>query len=263
MLLTTHPRFSDLSPMQYSAALSWLGKSGLLESLESNEYSLEPADQILSAILEIDGPSWVKDADILVQSSEELPIDILKAGRSLGLDADHIYEQLVRSWGKVDVAERERFGAAGEFALVELLRGITGARIDHVSQRSDGFGYDVAFVQGDYSAHLEVKSTGRKERFVAYISRNEYRVMQRDPCWVMVTVRLSEDLKVTDVGSVSKDWIASHIPCDSSKLGHWETCRLEIPADAIKSSVAELGAAAAGLLPLWRHRGDRANEQSE
>ena len=56
-----------------------------------------------------------------------------------------VYEQLVSSWGKVDTAARERVGAAGEAALVALLRERTDGRVDHVSTWSDGFGYDIAF----------------------------------------------------------------------------------------------------------------------
>ena len=80
------------------------------------------ASQVLSAIFEKAAPPWVQDADELVQSPDELPSDIVSAGEALGLDADAVFEQLVSSWGKVDTAARERVGAAGEAALVALLR---------------------------------------------------------------------------------------------------------------------------------------------
>ena len=77
------------------------------------------------------------------------PTDIVSAGEALGLDPIAVYEQLVSSWGKVDTAARERVGAAGEAALVDLLREKPDGRVDHVSTWSDGFGYDIAFSTDD------------------------------------------------------------------------------------------------------------------
>ena len=176
-LLTTHTDYSDLTPTQYATALSWIRDMGLLATVGS---TLPAANRVLSAIFESAAPTWVRDADELVRSPDELPSDIVSAGRALEVNADAVFEQLVSSWGKVDTAARERVGAAGEAALVALLSGASSGRVDHVSTWSDGFGYDIAFAGGDNQAHLEVKSTTRAGRFTAYLSRHEHSVMLRD-----------------------------------------------------------------------------------
>ncbi|MBB3662609.1 hypothetical protein FB384_001513 [Prauserella sediminis] len=167
------------------------------------------------------------------------------------MDPDAVFGQLVSSWGKVDTAARERVGAAGEEALVNLLRDISGSRVDHVSTWSDGFGYDIAFSRGLVNAHLEVKSTTRRGRFTAYLSRHEYNVMLRDPRWTLVTVRLSDDLTIDGVGTVPNDWIIGSTPCDSSPAGSWASCKLEVPANVIGDGMRSLDDEVARRLPPW------------
>lgn len=247
-LLTTHSQFSDLSPNQYATALSWLRSKDLLEGSASQT---SVAERILSAILESSAPTWVQDADQLVTSPDELPLDIVAAGTTLGIDANGVYEQVVRSWGKVDTAYRERVGAAGEEALVAILEEVTWGKVDHVSTLSDGFGYDIAFSDRGISAHLEVKSTTRTGRFTAYLSRHECSVMLRDDRWLMVAVRLDAKLAIAGVGSVPKHWIASNVPRDCGPYGSWASCKLEIPSEVIRHQVLELGANIADRLPAW------------
>lgn len=247
-LLATHTQYSDLTPTQYATALTWARDLGLLASAGS---PVPAANQVLSAIFEKAAPPWVQDADELVQAPDELPSDIVSAGAALGLNANGVYEQLVSSRGKVDSAARERVGAAGEDALVSLLRDRTDGRVDHVSTWSDGFGYDIAFTQGSVAAHLEVKSTTRAGRFTAYLSRHEYRVMLRDDRWVLVTVRLSADLEITGVGSVPSEWIAASVPRDTGTSGSWASCKLEIPTEVIGGGIPQLGKYVTGQLPRW------------
>jgi len=237
-LLTTHTSYSDLTPTQYATALTWLREHGLLTHVGP---SVPAANRVLSAIFEQAAPPWVRDADELVQTPDELPSDIVSAGARLGLDRNGVYEQLVTSWGKVDTADRERVGAAGEAALVALLEDRTDGRVDHVSTWSDGFGYDIAFAQGPVTAHLEVKSTTRLGRFTAYLSRHEYSVMLRDDQWVLVTVRLTAELEIGAVGSVPSEWIAANVPRETGPFGSWASCRLEIPPDVISAGIPQLG----------------------
>lgn len=248
-LLTIHTQYSDLTPTQYTTALTWLRDLGMLEHVGSHA---PPANLLLSAIFEKAAPAWVQDADELVRSPDELPADIISAGHVLGLETNAVYEQLVCSWGKVDTAARERVGAAGEAALVSLLRDDSYGRVDHVSTWSDGFGYDIAFSQGRLSAHLEVKSTTRLGRFTAYLSRHEYNVMLRDEAWVLVTVRLKEDLEMAGVGSVPSEWIAANVPRDGGPSGSWASCKLEIPGTVISDGIPQLGEDAGVRLPRWR-----------
>ncbi|YAL83304.1 DUF3883 domain-containing protein [Dermacoccaceae bacterium W4C1] len=250
-LLTTHRQYSDLSPTQYSTALSWLRDMGLLGFPGSGA---PPASRIFGAIFENAAPPWFQDADELVRSPDDLPADIVSAGEAMGVGAGEVYEQLVSSWGKVDTALREQVGAAGEVALVQMLRDGTDGRVDHVSTWSDGFGYDIAFSQGRVAAHIEVKSTTRAGRFTAYLSRHECEVMLRDSKWVLVAVRLTSSLEVVGVGSVPREWIAANVPRDSTPSVSWASCKVEVPSAVIEDGVLQLGADAAGALPPWSGR---------
>jgi len=247
-LLTTHEQYSELTPTQYATALTLLQDLALLEHGGSQ---VPPATRVLSAIFERAAPPWVRDADQLVRSPEELPSDIVSAGAALGLDADEVFGQVISSWGKVDTAAREQVGAAGEGALVALLEECPGARVDHVAAWSDGFGYDIAFAHGAVTAHLEVKSTTRSGRFTAYLSRHEYGVMVRDSRWLLVTVRLTPEMDVAGVGHVPRGWIDANVPGDASPFGSWEAVKLEVPAGVIVSGVPQLGDDAAARLPTW------------
>lgn len=237
-LLTTHPSYSDLSPTQYATALTWLRERQLLAHAES---AIPSANRLLGAIFEREAPPWVQDADELVRTPDELPSDIVSAGATLGLNPTGVFQQLVASWRKVDAAARERVGAAGEAALVELLTHVTGGRVDHVSTWSDGFGYDIAYASATTAAHLEVKATTRRGRFTAYLSRHEYNVMLRDSLWVLVAVRLTAGLEVGSVGSVPSQWVAENVPKDVGLAGSWASCKLEIPADVICNGIPQLG----------------------
>jgi len=248
-LLTNHAKYSDLSPTQYATALTWLRDVGILADGGS---PLSPAERVLAAIFENTTPAWVPDADQLVQSPDELPIDIVAVGDSLGLDQESVYRQLVSTWGKVDTAARERVGAAGEAALVALIKGLPGVAVDHVAVRSDGFGYDVALaVHGGPELHLEVKSTSRTNRFTAYLSRYEFEISMRDDAWVMVAVRLDAELELDGLGSVSKDWIVANIPRDVGRSGSWSTAKLEIPHDVIDGGLPQLPSELGNQLPGW------------
>ena len=247
-LLHTHPRYSDLTPTQYATALSWLQDTGLTDAPHPE---VPAAARILQAIFEKSAPPWVQDADVLVRGPEELPADIVSCGATLGLEPAMVFGQLVASWGKIDTAARGATGTAGEVALVEQLSGICDARVEHVAAWSDGFGYDVEYDHPLSVGHLEVKSTTRRGRFTAYLSRHEYEVMLRDPYWHLVTVRLNEDHEITAVGSVSRDWIADKVPVDPGPHGRWAAVRLDFPSTAIQSGIPALGPPAQTALPPW------------
>lgn len=247
-LLTTHGQYSDVSPGQYGAALSWLRELELLGAVGS---PVPPANLILGAIFEKTAPTWVQDSDGLIRAPDELPSDIVSAGDALGLDANGVYAQLVDSWGKVDTAMREKVGAAGETALVSMLRECTDGRIDHVSTWSDGFGYDISFSRGDVNAHLEVKSTTRIGRFTAYLSRHESDVMLRDRNWALVAVRLNDVLAITGVGHVPREWIHANLSRDVGPYGAWTSCKLEVPLEVIEDGVPHLGKSVVDRLPPW------------
>ena len=247
-LFTNHPGYADLTPTQYATALTWLDDVGLLEGGGAD---LPPARRVLAAIFEKAPPAWVRDADELVRSPDELPSDIVSAGDSLGLDAEAVYQQLVGSWRKVDTTARAAIGAAGEAALVRLLEAAPGVRVEHVAAWSDGFGYDIAVWHEQSSAHLEVKSSNRSGRFTAYLSRHEYSVMCRDERWVLTVVRLGEDMCIAGVGSVPRSWVAANVPADAGPYGSWAAVKLDIPPHIVVDGIPQLSDVVSATLPRW------------
>ncbi|WP_351232848.1 DUF3883 domain-containing protein [Streptomyces sp. NPDC002133] len=227
-LFTTHSDYSDISPNQYEAAYTWLQTTGLLDDLRS---SVPGPRRVFDAAIAHSGAPWLPDADLLVRGPDELPDDVLRAASSLGLNEGDAFGQLGAVWGKVDARERERIGAAGELALVELLETSTTARVEHVAAWSDGFGYDIAVHSARHPGHIEAKSTTRRGRLTVFLSRNEYETMRRDPLWELVAIRLTADLKPEAIATVPKEWIADQAPTDQSRQGRWESCRLEVPPD--------------------------------
>ncbi|WP_181127360.1 DUF3883 domain-containing protein [Rathayibacter sp. AY1F9] len=246
--MTNHLAYSDLSPGQYSTALNWLNDAKVFEAAEPG---IPSANLILDAILEVDDPLWFRDFDILVRSPDELPTDFSSAGGALGLSELEVYQQVQRKWGKVDAAARAQIGAAGEEALVALLKDAPGCSVDHVSTWSDGFGYDIAFSRDKTTAHLEVKTTTRTGRFVAYLSRHESDVMRYDEHWYLILVRMTDQLALTGVGWVAREWIAANLPQDGTRYGTWASCKLDVPPEAIKDGFPVLGDDICLKAPPW------------
>lgn len=231
-LFTTHAEFSDITPTQYDTALGWLRAAGLLDGRAAGP----PAVQVFAAAVQ-DGAAWLRDADVLVRSADELPSDALDAAGALGLSADEAFAHVAAAWGKVDTAERKRVGDAGEQALVAALTAAAAASVDHVARWSDAFGYDIAVKAPGVTAHLEVKTTTRRGRLTAYISRNEYQTMQRDPAWRMVAVLLTPGLELASVATVPSEWIAAQVPTGCGPFGRWESCRLDIPSAVLHDGI--------------------------
>ncbi|UOE44960.1 protein NO VEIN domain-containing protein [Agromyces larvae] len=252
-LLTSHPAYDDLTPTQYATALAWMREVGLVNSLESDTPA---ALRILGALFEHGKLPWVRDADQLVSEPGELPTDVLGVAAALGLDGDAVYAQLVSSWGKVDTTARERVGAAGEAALVELLKSRTTGRVEQVSAWSDGYGYDIEVVRGGNADHLEVKSTTRQGRIAVYLSRHEFDVMRRDESWSLVLVRLNPELVVVGIGVVPNQWIIEHAPRDVDASASWATCKLEIPPEVVEDGIPRMREALTDPLPSWQQTPD-------
>lgn len=248
-LVTNHAAYNDLTPTQYATGLKWLQDVELVNGAESG---VPVPLRMLGAMFEHGDLAWVRDADQLVQGPDELPTDVLNMGTALGLDGNAVYGQLISSWGKVDAAARERVGAAGEAALVGMLRTRTNASVEQVSAWSDGFGYDIEVVLDGVTAHLEVKSTNRLGRVSVYLSRNEFEVMLRDESWSLVLVLLNSELTAIGTGFVPKQWIVEHAPRDVDMLGRWDSCKLEVPSEVIKDEVPRLRDILTDPLPPWR-----------
>jgi hypothetical protein len=249
-LFTTHPEYSDISPTQYDAAYRWLEEAGLLHDSDD---ALPVGQQIFRAVLLAGSAPWFPDADLHVREPAELPIDAVRAAAALGLSELEAYQEIHAVWGKVDAAERSRIGAAGEAALVRLLSSSTAAAIEHVAAHSDGYGYDIAVLAGRRSLHIEAKATTRRNRLTFFLSRREYEVMQYDPLWQLVVLRLTEELAINAVGSVASNWIEAQVPDDRGLHGRWESCRIDVPPEQVVDGIPRLAPLLAeGASPLLR-----------
>ncbi|MDJ0106330.1 DUF3883 domain-containing protein [Rhodococcus erythropolis] len=191
------------------------------------------AQYIFSAAIERSGAHWLHDADLLVRSPDEIPEDALTAADALGLQTEDAYREIQVVRGKVDTEERMRIGNGGELAMMKLLSESTDATIEHVAAKSDGYGYDIAVHSDRESIHLEIKSTTRRNRLTIHISRNEYETMRTDTDWQLIALRLNVNLTPLAISTVPTEWIESQVPCDRSRYGRWESCRLEISANIL------------------------------
>ncbi|MFD3803262.1 protein NO VEIN domain-containing protein [Streptomyces sp. NPDC058619] len=199
-----------------------------------------PEVRIYDAAIVDSGAAWLPDADVLIQSPDEIPEDALRAAEALGLEPNAAYARIGAAWGKVDIAARARVGAMGEEALLRILRGSTTAAVEHIAAWSDAHGYDIAVDGPACSAHLEVKSTTRRGRLTVFLSRNEYETMRRDPDWHMVAVQFGLTSEPIAVSTVPSAWIAAHVPADPGAFGRWAACRLDIPPDVPEPGIRAL-----------------------
>ncbi|MFE9538111.1 DUF3883 domain-containing protein [Streptomyces sp. NPDC006691] len=235
-LFTTHSDFSDITPTQYESAYTWLTNAGLLSDLNC---AVSASHRVFNCAI-TQAAGWFSDADVLVREPDEIPEDALRAAELLGLQVDEAFAHVRAAWGKVNTAERERVGTAGEVALVELLSAGVKARVEHVAAISDGYGYDISVRGRDLSVHIEVKSTVRRGRLTVYLSRNEFETMCRDSTWLLVAVRLTPALEPAAIVTVPRGWVAEHVPARRGIYGRWETCRLEVPPEISIPGIPDL-----------------------
>ncbi|MGC5411634.1 protein NO VEIN domain-containing protein, partial [Streptomyces sp. DT225] len=84
-------------------------------------------------------------------------------------------------WSRAGEQARRAVGAAGEQALLRLLRDGGVPHVRHVAAESDAYGYDIqAARSASERAHIEVKSTTDPTRLVIHLTRHEYEVMATD-----------------------------------------------------------------------------------
>lgn len=248
----TSAQYQDLTPTQYETALAWLEARGLLEK------PLLASAHARVAVFEhlVGEAGWFANADLLVREPDELPLDAAFAADELGLNPVAAAQVIRTHWGRVDTARREEVGAAGERALLSLLRGslVPSATVEHVAAVSDGLGYDIAVGARDFECHIEVKSTTRKASGSFYLSRNEFEVCRFDGLWVLVFVQLSTSLQLEQVETVSAHWLREAAPADTSLAVRWESARFEAPREAREAGIGRLGDLLAVDSPLGASR---------
>ncbi|MEU3185860.1 DUF3883 domain-containing protein [Streptomyces sp. NPDC006923] len=198
-LFTHHPRYADLTPAQYSEGLEWLRRTGMVTP------SGRPAVDITGSELG-DGTAALAVPRIL--------------------------------WSQAAEEVKARIGAAGERAVLDLLRSSGALMVRHVASISDAFGYDVeAVLATAKSMHVEVKSTTDPTRLLVHLTRHEYEVMRTDPEWAMVAVLVGCDECALSVADVCREWLLSAVPEDRSRNGRWESARLVVPPHALTAGL--------------------------
>jgi hypothetical protein len=236
-LFATHAGYSDITPNQYELAFAWLRETGLLADAGASQSAER---RVFSAAVTSSSVAWFADADILIRDPSELPADALRAADLLGLSEVEAHSEITALWGKVDLEHRQRVGNAGELALIELLAKNVQAQIDHVAAASDGYCYDIAVRTKPCALHLEVKSTLRRRRLTVHLSRHEFATMRSDPEWHLVAVRLTSELTPAAIATVPNEWISTHAPTDRTTSGRWDSCRLEVPREALMPGIPAL-----------------------
>jgi len=243
--------YTDLTQTQYASGLELLRSLEFLSEVRSGTLDLSPevrelpdeqARQVLfQRILARSEPAWLRDADVLIPDPDEVPQDAESLADTLGLSHDTAYLSIRSLHGKIDQAERSRLGLAGEQELVDLLEQRWPGSTTHVSQISDGFGYDILFRHADISWHLEVKTTTRRGRLIIHLSRHEQEVGLRDPFWRLIVLGLNSSLKIKAIATVRQNELWKRSPRDVSAEGKWESASHEIAVHNLQRGLSFLG----------------------
>lgn len=237
--LRTQPAARDLTPTQYEIALDWLKAMHLFPLPPVRPpWARSPGAQVLGAAIAASKPLWLPDADSLIQSADDLPIDVVELGEQLGLDAAEIYDELKRVWRKFDDTAQRALGAAGEAALIDWLNENVEAEVVQVSAFDDTVGFDVALLTDrKVRARIEVKATRRDDSVVVYLSRNEVETMRAHKSWCLQVVQLDAEDRIRSLGWIPQDTIRDAEPRDA-RLATWQSMKMTLPAHALRPGAA-------------------------
>lgn len=239
-LLQANTAYSDLPPSAYLQALDWLRSLGFLEPIGADsrlspnvaELPPGPRHQLLYARgLVYDAPLWLPDADSLITGPDELPDDAAAFAEQLSLSDTQALAGVSQARGKVNAEITAEIGLRGERALCAALEVAWPGSTCHLATFDDGWGYDIAFTPApDEQWHLEVKTTTRRGRMSAYLSRNEHAVAAADPFWRAVAVGIDSDGALAAVATVKLGVLAERAPQDTSPAARWASTRYDLRA---------------------------------
>jgi hypothetical protein len=236
--------------------MDWIVANGLLSDRIFSTERVEPmpGKAIFDAVLFQLSATWIHDADLLIQSADDIPIDLLEAASATGIQPDVALRSIRRLHGQVELEARTALGKAGELALVDALNKSWPGRVRHDSLTDDGLGYDVTITTNTGEWHLEIKSTRRLGRLRFYLSRNEFRTAIEDTSWRLVLVALDPEDSLCGAAVASLDALKSSVPIDQASTGRWESVRLEFNQSHLNPSLDFLGRPASpARTPLTHH----------
>jgi hypothetical protein len=237
-VLKAAPQYSGLTPTQYMNALEWLRGNHLLEDKAIRD--LPPSQQsltILEAALVEGNPLWLTDSDQIITNADELPEDVEAASRQLGLTAAQCLQVIRNVHSRIDLEARARLGAAGELALMRLLRESGDGTATHVAATSDSLGFDIFWAGRRETFVLEVKSTSRRGRLTIHLSRNEFEVSRHEPRWRLVILLINGDDAIGAIATLSTEWLHAHAPQDRMRQAKWENAAFAPPPDALAAGI--------------------------
>lgn len=235
-MISSNAAMTDLTTTQYAFGLELLRRAGLCDGagqLNQEFRALPTTDRpgrIAQAVLSALRPPWLLDVQESMLCADDLPSDTNHLAVALALTDEQLWDAVRVASVKVNVAEREEVGRAGELELVgwleQLVKSVPSARVRHVAQESDAYGYDIAVEGPGWHWHIEVKATRSRARLVMYLTRNEFETAKRDAAWQLVAVALNGDGRMCGVGSVGAAELASMVPMDVGAEGSWEVARV-------------------------------------
>jgi Domain of unknown function (DUF3883) len=250
-LIRSSSDYTDLSTTQYSSALEWLTRVGLvvvdghslvLATRVRHLPDAQTSQLLFMHCLEELAPPWLPDADALVRSTSELPQDAVDLADTLGVAEDAALLAVRQVQGKIDLAERARVGLAGETGLVALLEERWPGSTQHIALHDDGFGYDVMFAANNKTWHLEVKTTTRRGRLVIHLSKHEHEVGMLDPLWRLVVVGLDEEGQIAALATARHELLRQRVPQNVDATATWESVQYELSPRDLESGLCFLKA---------------------
>lgn len=258
-IFMSRSEYADLTSSNYRESYEWLERKSLLPSTV-DDVPAAGVEAFLAA-LEDDSLTWLQDGVAGIPSPEFLPEPVAAAADQLGLDPTIAWQVALELGRKVDLDRRNQVGLLGELAIVAHLEGL-GIQTDHVSLRSDALGWDVRATGEGLEGHLEVKTTTSLGRLRVYLSRNEYEVSRRDPCWSLAIALIDDAGRLLRVAHVDAEVIQELVPTDSGPLGRWQSCSMDLTGNQVSpglpgplSAVGSPSVLAPSLEPAWWPQG--------
>jgi hypothetical protein len=212
--------------------------------------------KIAKALLKSQRPSWLPlSGDVGRIVPNLVPQEDLVALQWLGDDLIHILSSLILSPEKDDTAVK--LGWLGE-RIVADAETCAGRHVDHVSEISASYGYDLVSVQlsGGSVAKIEVKTTVENGAGRFYLSRNEYEQCRRYPDdWMLLQVVLDgrtiwtqetlEPSVVVAVRHLPNEVLCREIVTDRERCAWEESVAFNVP-------LVEWREYTLSLAPEWR-----------
>jgi hypothetical protein len=216
------------------------GSVRLSDELKSMQVGWERRLAILDRLWSADPPAWLNStaqSQLLVMMPEDdrAVLELTEA------DVATREAFLLGMARKVDAQRLAALGALAEAYVVaqygELLESIGGGTCNQLSIISDQLGYDLSVTTSQGTIRVEVKAAAGVNVLRVFLTRHEVEVAQRIPTWRLVICRsILHSTEFRIAGHLMPGDLIGRLPVDSDS-GSWETCRLVLPTDLLRSEL--------------------------